>query len=162
MLTIPPTKKENHVIFFGPNCCFPNLKIETKLNNFVPFIAMPMDEWSRWYQMKYFKKITFLALLLSSNVWAQIGWGNVWRINVRFEFREKSLFFIFPSHFTVGLHKAYIQVNFSFAECKNPTEREMMHAFGVRWEHIPRSLHRLKVAAGENNLKLLALLSKAF
>ena len=42
----------------------------------------------RLYQMKYFKKITLLAFLFSSNVCAQIISGNAWKINVGFKLKN--------------------------------------------------------------------------
>ena len=100
-----------------------------------------IDEWSRGYEKKYFKRITFLVRLSSSNVCAQIALENVWRINVRFEcvFSKSdfikicgrgfwfklsgSLFFIFFLYVNLTCLQAFI--NFIskwiclFAECKN-------------------------------------------
>ena len=71
--------------------------------------------------MKYFKKITFLASCLSSsNVWAQIGWGNVWRINVRFDLEKMSPLLYFCHIPADGLHKVHIQVNLSFCRMQKP------------------------------------------
>ena len=80
-----------------------------------------INDQSRWYQVKYFTKITFLARLLSSNVRPQIVWGNVGRFNVRFELRknmfslcEENYFWFYQDNFQVPFSLCYIQnVNFT-------------------------------------------------